>query len=123
MARGPLNQNDGDLVIAPKQHNLMKLEKNIQKISLIFFLIIGTIHILAHLMILNDYFYELALNAKKILEIPFILTAAVYGFISIKLSFTISEKKHTISNLIFLVLIIILFAILVYLNLFIPDRF
>lgn len=74
-------------------------------------------------MILNDYFYDIALTAKKILEIPFILTAAVYGFISIKLSFSISEKKHTISNIIFLVLIIILFAILVYLNLFIPDRF
>ena len=74
-------------------------------------------------MILNDYAYEIALTAKKILEIPFILTAAVYGFISIKISFTISEKSHKISNLVFLVLIIILFAILVYLNLFIPDRF
>jgi len=101
----------------------MKLEKNIQKAALVFFLIIGFIHILAHLMILNDYAYEIALTAKKILEIPFILTAAVYGFISIKISFTISEKSHKISNLVFLVLIIILFAILVYLNLFIPDRF
>ncbi|MFC1599993.1 hypothetical protein ACFL3T_03135 [Patescibacteria group bacterium] len=101
----------------------MKLEKNIQKVALIFFLLIGFVHILAHLMILNDYAYDLALTAKKILEIPFILTAAVYGFISIKLSFTTSEKNHKISNLVFLVLIIILFAILVYLNLFIPDRF
>jgi hypothetical protein len=101
----------------------MKLEKNIQKAALVFFLLIGFIHILAHLMILNDYFYDIALSAKKILEIPFILTAAVYGFISIKLSFTTSEKNHKISNLVFLVLIIVLFAILIYLNLFIPDRF
>lgn len=101
----------------------MKLEKNIQKVALIFFFVIGFAHILAHLMIINDYSYDIALIIKKVLEIPFILTAAVYGFISIKLSLTTSDKKTNVSNIVFLVLIIILFVILVYLNLFIPDRF
>ncbi|MFC1810242.1 hypothetical protein ACFLZH_01975 [Patescibacteria group bacterium] len=100
----------------------MSLDKNIQKIALIFFFVIGFVHILAHLMLLNEYMPEIAVAAKKILEIPFILTALIYGFISFKLSLVTTEKKHTITNIVFAVLIILIFGILIYLNLFIPDR-
>ena len=100
----------------------MQLEKNIQKISLIFFFIFGTIYILAFLMLLNGYNMELAAAVKKILNIPFILTSAVYGFVSIKIDLELPEKQHKLSNIVFIGIIIILFALLVYLNLFIPDR-
>lgn len=100
----------------------MQVEKNIQKITLVFFFIIGFAHILAHLMIINSYLPEISYAVKKVLEIPFILTALIYGFISLKLSLVTSEKNHKISNIIFAILIILVFAILIYLNLFIPDR-
>ncbi len=100
----------------------MQIDKNIQKIALVFFFILGSLHILAHLMLINEYMPEIAYPAKKILEIPFILTALTYGFISFKISLVTTEKKHTITNIVFAILIIAVFGILIYLNLFIPDR-
>lgn len=100
----------------------MNTDRNIQKVALIFFFIIGLTHIVAHLMITNGYFMEISYAIKNILEIPFILSAAVYGIMSIKISFTTSEKDHKIGNIIIILLVIILFLALIYLNLFIPDR-
>lgn len=73
-------------------------------------------------MVINGYFVDISSAIKKIFEIPFILTAAVYGFMSLKLSLTTSEKQHRISNIIFIGILIVLFIVLIYLNLFIPDR-
>jgi len=100
----------------------MHIEKNIQKISLIFFFILGTAYMLAFLMLLNGYNTDLALAVKKILSIPFVLTAAIYGFVSLKIGLELPEKHHKISNIIFIGVIILLFVLLIYLNLFIPDR-
>ncbi len=100
----------------------MNTDRNIQKVALIFFFLIGLIHITAHLMLTNGYVPEISYAAKRILEIPFILSAATYAFVSIKISFTTSEKDHKIGNIIIVLLVIILFATLIYLNLFIPDR-
>lgn len=101
----------------------MNTDKNIQKVALVFFFAIGLVHIMAHLMSINGYMPELAYAAKRILEIPFILSAALYGLMSIKISFTTSEKDHKVGNIVMISIIIILFATLIYLNLFIPDRF
>lgn len=103
-------------------NDFMNTDRNIQKVALVFFFAIGLVHILAHLMLTNGYMLDVAYAAKSILEIPFILSAAVYGFMSIKISFTTSEKDHKIANIIIILLVIILFAALIYLNLFIPDR-
>ena len=73
-------------------------------------------------MLINGYMADIAHAVKTILEIPFILTAAVYGFVSLKLGFEMPEKKHKISNLIFIIFIIVLFSVLIYINLFLPDR-
>lgn len=100
----------------------MNTDRNIQKVALVFFFVIGMVHILAHLILTNGYYINFAYAAKNILEIPFILSAAVYGFMSIKISFTTSDKDHKIANIIIILLVIILFAALIYLNLFIPDR-
>lgn len=73
-------------------------------------------------MIINGYSTLIMKPINKIAEIPFILSAALYGFTSLKLSLITSEKKHTISNIVFIVLMIVLLLFLVYINLFIPDR-
>ncbi len=100
----------------------MNTDRNIQKVALIFFFVVGIIHIIAHLMLTNGHMVQTAYATKSILEIPFILSAAVYGFMSLKVSFTTSEKEHKMANIILILLVIILFAALVYLHLFIPDR-
>lgn len=100
----------------------MNTDKNIQKVTLIFFFAIGLAHIVAHLMLTNGYFIETSSAIKNILEIPFILSAAIYGFMNIKISFTTSEKDHKLGNILITIMVIILFLTLIYLNLFIPDR-
>ena len=100
----------------------MNTDRNIQKVALVFFFLIGLGHLMAHLMLTNGYWLDISYAIKKILEIPFILSAAIYGFMSIKISFSTPEKDHKIANIIIILLVIILFAILIYLNLFIPDR-
>lgn len=100
----------------------MNTDRNIQKVALVFFFLIGLVHIIAHLMLTSGYAVNFAYAVKNILEIPFILSAAIYGFLSIKISFTTSDKDHKIANIIIILLVIILFVALIYLNLFIPDR-
>jgi hypothetical protein len=73
-------------------------------------------------MLTNGYFIETSSAIKNILEIPFILSAAIYGFMNIKISFTTSEKDHKLGNILITIMVIILFLTLIYLNLFIPDR-
>lgn len=101
----------------------MNIDYNIQKIALIFFFIIGTFHIVSHLMIINGYFIEIAYMVRSISEIPFVITAAIYGFMSLKISIASPEKKHTLSNIVLILFVILLFVGLIYLNLFIPDRY
>lgn len=100
----------------------MKLEKNIQRVSLIFFAIIGIAHITAYLMAVNGYYEEISSTVQRILDIPFILIAATYGLISLKISLTTPEKTHKISNILIIIILIAIFAGVMYLNLFIPDR-
>ncbi|MBN1494533.1 hypothetical protein JW911_02210 [Candidatus Peregrinibacteria bacterium] len=100
----------------------MQIEKNIQKISLVFFFVLGLANLLGYLMLINNYMPEIANAVKTISEIPFILCAAVYGFVSLKISLESPGKRHSISNILFILFILALFALLIYINLFIPDR-
>ena len=60
---------------------------------------------------------------KSISEIPFIITALIYGFVSLKLSLTVTEKEHKVVNYIFAAIAAIVFILLLVLNIFVPDRF
>lgn len=100
----------------------MDITQKIQKVALVFFFILGSVHLISYLMILNEFSVNVVRPINKIAEIPFILSAAVYGFMSLKLSLARPEKKHTISNIVFILLMIVLLVFLVYINLFIPDR-
>src|SRR4030042_4494765 len=96
----------------------MHIERNIQKISLIFFFILGLANLLGYLMLVNGYMPETANAVKMISEIPFILSAAVYGFMGLKISLESPGTKHSLSNITFIVILISLFALLIYINLF-----
>lgn len=100
----------------------MKLRENVQKVSLIFFLIVGLVHIVAYLMNINGFYEEISGSIRKVLEIPFIMIAAIYGIVSLQISLSTSEKRHKISGILMTVILIAIFASVIYLNLFIPDR-
>jgi len=100
----------------------MKLVKNLKKITLIFFFVIGTVYIFSWLMAVNNYFVNTTRLLNKILELPFIFTALVYGFLNLKESFSKSTKKHKLIDIIFIILLIIVFSIVLYINFFIPAR-
>jgi hypothetical protein len=100
----------------------MYITEKIQKIALIFFFAFGTIYLVSYLMVVNNYILDTSILINKVFEIPFILTAAIYGFTSLKLSLSTSNKNNLITNIIFIALVVALFALLIYLNVFVPDR-
>ncbi|MBU1446258.1 hypothetical protein KKD70_03275 [Patescibacteria group bacterium] len=100
----------------------MKTVKNIQKISIVFFGITGSLHILAYLMILNEIFPEISMAMRDILQIPFVISAVIYAFVSFKLSISTKEEENKITNIIFAIFLLALMVGLIYLQLFVPDR-
>lgn len=98
----------------------METAQNLKKIALIFFIILGLGHIISGLMMANAYFLPFSMIANRILNIPFAISALVYAFSSIASS--LKAGKHTITNIIFIVLTLFIFIALTYINLFVPDR-
>ncbi|MDX9970878.1 MAG: hypothetical protein RBS56_03135 [Candidatus Gracilibacteria bacterium] len=63
----------------------MKNIENIKKVSLIFFITLGFAHILAFLLLSNGIEIKLTQIITKILLVPFITTALIYGLSSLRL--------------------------------------
>src|SRR3989339_779600 len=61
--------------------NLMpeKTLQNINRISFLFFAVLGATHLLAMLSISNGYMAETAKAIYQILDIPFLLATLIYG--------------------------------------------
>ncbi|MBP7057911.1 hypothetical protein KBB06_01060 [Candidatus Gracilibacteria bacterium] len=98
----------------------MKTAENIKKIALIFFFILGTLHIVSGLMTANNYLMPLSLILNRILDIPFAITALIYGLSSIFV--TLPPQNHKLANIFFSILTIIIFLGLLYINLLVPDK-
>ena len=99
----------------------MKTTENIQKVSVIFFIIIGLAHIITGLMAANGYFPEPTSLISRVLEIPFIVIGMIYGFSSLKLIVASREKKHKILDTIFVSIVAVVFVAIVTINIFVPD--
>lgn len=95
----------------------MNTLKNVQKISLVFFIILGLSHIVSGLMAANNYYPGIMNTTNKILDIPFAVAAILYGASTFKLSF----QDHKLLNAIMIIGIILVLAALVYINFFVPD--
>ena len=80
----------------------MKTAQNIQKIALLFFIVLGLIHILSGLMFSNNYFTSTTLIINRILDIP--------------------EKAHNKAKITFIIITLLIFLLLLYINLFVPDK-
>jgi len=93
---------------------------NLKKVSLILFLLLGTIHIISGLMFSEGYMLPTSLIINRVLDIPFAITGLIYAFISLYNG--IDEKKRKIPGVIFTIILLLIFIILLYINLFIPDK-
>jgi hypothetical protein len=97
----------------------MKIAENIKKVALIFFIVLGLSHILTGLMLADSYLMPTSLIVNRILDIPFIMAALLYALASIYGS--ISEKQHKTATITFAAISVLVFVVLLYINLFIPD--
>jgi hypothetical protein len=98
----------------------MKTAENIKKVALVFFLVLGIIHIISGLMMTNGYFMPTTLIINRIMDIPFAMSALLYGISVIYTN--MSEKKHKMANIAFILISVLVFGLLIYINLFIPDK-
>ena len=98
----------------------VKTAENIKKVALILFLILGLSHILSGLSFSNNYFLPLSLIINRSLDIPFAMTAVVYGLASMYTG--LPEKSHKLASIAFAAIALLIFVALVYINFFIKDK-
>ncbi|MBI2634811.1 hypothetical protein HYW82_04045 [Candidatus Peregrinibacteria bacterium] len=99
----------------------MNTIENIKKVSLIFFIITGIIHIGSSVFISNGAYLKQAGIINKTMDIPFIITGLIYGFSSLRLALTNSNQPNKILDIILISVIILVLAGIILINILIPD--
>lgn len=94
---------------------------NIQKVSLIFFTIIGLAHIVSGLFVANGYFIRPANFLNQALDIPFIVAAMLYFYSSLKINLLKEEKYPPVLDTIFVILGFGVIIAIIGINLFLPN--
>lgn len=84
------------------------------------FVILGILHILSGLMFANEYLLPTSMIVNRVLDIPFAMMAVIYGFMNMYTN--LDENSRKIPGIAFLVISVIIFVLLIYINLLIPDK-
>ncbi len=87
----------------------METIKNLQKVSLVFFIIIGLIHLVTSLII------------NRTFDLPFAFSALLYGLSSLKINLNHFYPEKKSLNVLLPGLGIISLGLLIYFNFFTPD--
>jgi hypothetical protein len=98
----------------------MKTAENIKKVALAFFIVLGLSHIVSGLMFSNNYLMPTSLIVNRILDIPFAMSALIYGLATIYTG--LGDDKHRLLNIVFILFSVLVFLALVYINFLIPDK-
>jgi hypothetical protein len=98
-----------------------KTIQNIKKVSLIFFIITGILHLGSSMLLANQLFLKEAQIINKTIDIPLILTGLLYGFSSLRLSLTNPKNPHKILDISLISIIIVVLLALIIINLAIPN--
>lgn len=98
-----------------------KTLENINKISFLFFAILGLTHVLSMLMLANNYATDLATIAYKTLDLPFLLATIIYGGSALQLGFNKIGLRSKALTTILMILGALIFAVALYINFFFPD--
>lgn len=113
------NQNT-TILSSPKIIKHSDILKSLRQVSLLFFFVIGLVHLLSGLFASQNAFLPLANVVNRALDIPFAIIGTVLGLSQAKIS---SESSFKTVYLILMTLICLLvLGILLYINLFIPDK-
>ena len=108
-----------------------KTTENLKKVSLILFIVLGLIHILTGFLMTNGVGLPYSFIINHVLDIPFAMTAVIYGLSSIKSGRAHGavpsgalqvEGDHKIINMSFIIMTLLIFVGLVYINIFVPDK-
>jgi len=98
----------------------VKTTENLKKVALVLFLILGITHIISGLMFSNGYMLPTSMVVNRVLDIPFAITGVIYAFMALYTS--LSEKNRKIPGIVLITLSLLIFLLLLYINLFIPDK-
>ncbi len=99
----------------------MKQVQNIKKVSLIFFIITGFLHLGSTAFILNNLYLKQALILNKIMDVPFVITGLAYGLSSLRIALTRPDKDHKVLDIILIGVIILALIAMIAINLIFPD--
>jgi hypothetical protein len=94
--------------------------ENIRKVSLVFFIVLGTLHIFSGLMASNNYMMPTSFIMNRVLDIPFAMSALLYGLSNIYAS--VHEHHQKIASYIISGIALLVFLVLIYINLLVPDK-
>jgi len=94
---------------------------NIKKVSLVFFVATGIIHLGSSALIANELFLKQALIINKIMDVPFVLTGLVYAFASLRLSLTDTQNPHKTLDIALMAILVVIVIGLIIVNLTFPD--
>lgn len=94
--------------------------KTLRQISLIFFFIIGGTHILTGLFSSQSLFLPLSNIVNRVLDIPFVIIATIFGLSQVRLNSENPSRKLYFVLMIIISLLVL--GLLLYINLLIPDR-
>lgn len=99
----------------------MELFDHLRKTSFGFFVLLGLVHFIAGLMVVNGYYEKTSLLVHKVLYIPFVLTALTYGLSNAKCTLLAAGKSSKSWDYSFLALGGIVFVALLAIELLFPD--
>lgn len=94
---------------------------NIKKVSLIFFIITGFLHLGSSVFIANELYLKESFILNKTMDIPFIITGLIYGLSSLRLTLTNPDHEHKILDIFLISVIILVLLALILINLIVPD--
>jgi hypothetical protein len=89
--------------------------ENIKKVSLVFFIILGVLHIFSGLMASNNYYMPTTFIMNRVLDIPFAMSALLYGLSNIYAS--VYEHHQKVASYILSGIALLVFLLLIYINL------
>jgi len=75
-------------------NRVMKNIESIKKVSLIFFIIVGAIHIISTALIINNISLKTAEIINNTLFVPFLVSSLIYGSSSLRLSLFPEHENH-----------------------------
>lgn len=94
---------------------------NIKKVTLIFFIITGFLHLGSSIFIANQLYLKESFILNKTMDVPFIITGLIYGLSSLRLSLTNPDHEHKTLDIFLISVIILVLLGLILINILVPD--